>query len=177
MEKAIKKSTHDSKRSLKARPLGQPTKVAFFRQQLHEFLAIAAKIEETKGETLDWDLRSLGISNLAWNKIIHRGIKPIIVFPHPVVLKTISGAVRYYRMLAMVSEESMDKAGGKAVFLESEQVLPSKKAAAAIARYLNQIISRMIELDDQIDAEEFDLWRGMAAGSEVEGSWQNKSEI
>jgi hypothetical protein len=44
---------------------------------------------------------------------------------------------------------------------------------AAIARYLNQIISRLIELDDQIDAQEFDLWRGMAAGSQVQSSWQN----
>jgi hypothetical protein len=37
----------------------------------------------------------------------------------------------------------------------------------------NQIISRLIELDETIDAREFDLWRGMAAGSQAQGSWQN----
>jgi hypothetical protein len=34
-------------------------------------------------------------------------------------------------------------------------------------RYLGQIISRMIELDDQIDAQEFDLWRGVGLCSQV----------
>jgi hypothetical protein len=38
---------------------------------------------------------------------------------------------------------------------------------------LNEIISGMIELDDQIHARKFDLWRGMAAGSQVQLSWQN----
>jgi hypothetical protein len=29
------------------------------------------------------------------------------------------------------------------------------------------------EHDDRVDAREFDLWRGMAAGSQAQGSWQN----
>jgi hypothetical protein len=42
-----------------------------------------------------------------------------------------------------------------------------------MARHLNAIVSRLIEADDEIDAREFDLWRGMAAGSQAQGSWQN----
>jgi len=175
MDKAVNKSNADSKRNPKTRSLDHLTKNVFLHQQLHEFLAIAAKIEEIKGETLDWELNLLGISNLAWNKIIHRGIKPIIVFPHPVVLKTILGAVEYYRMIAMAHKESMTRVRWMEVPYESGESLPDKRTAAAIAMYLNQIISRLIELDEQIDAREFDLWRGVTVGSQAQCSWQSKS--
>lgn len=46
--------------------------------------------------------------------------------------------------------------------------------AKAVAHRLNELISRSIETDDQVDLREFDLWRGMAAGSTAQGSWQNK---
>lgn len=44
----------------------------------------------------------------------------------------------------------------------------------AIAQHLNAIISRLILEDEAIDAREFDLWRGMAAGTQAQGSWQNE---
>ena len=46
--------------------------------------------------------------------------------------------------------------------------------AQAVARRLNELICRLVEADDQIDPREFDLWRGMTAGSTAQGSWQNK---
>lgn len=144
------------------------------RQQLYDLLTTTAKIEETRGETLDWELRLLGISNRTWNKVIHNGIKPIIVFAHPFVLRAVPGSLRYYRMLAMVSQESTSWVRWKAIRYESGQGFSDKRTASAIARYLNQIVSRMIELDDQIDAQEFDLWRGMAVCSEV--LWQENGK-
>lgn len=45
--------------------------------------------------------------------------------------------------------------------------------AVEISKHLNRIISILIEHDEDIDAREFDLWRGMAAGSQAQGSWQN----
>lgn len=33
-----------------------------------------------------------------------------------------------------------------------------------VAFRLNELISRLIEADEQIDPREFDLWRGMTAG-------------
>jgi len=51
----------------------------------------------------------LGISQKAWNKVIHRGIKPVLIFAHPQVLMSVSRAVGYYRMLAMVSQKSMNR--------------------------------------------------------------------
>lgn len=174
-----KKLPINSKRDFRPWSLDQFTKSEFFHQKLHEWglLTIAKKIERTKGETLNWELPVLGISKKAWNKIIHRGIKPIIVFAHPLILKGISGSIGYYRMLSMVSQKSMNRVGLSAGRYESGKILPEDKIASTIAKHLNQIVSRLIELDEQIDAREFDLWRGMAAGSQAQGSWQNTKGI
>lgn len=48
-----------------------------------------------------------------------------------------------------------------------------EQKARDVARRLNELISRLIESDEEIDPREFDLWRGMAAGSTAQGSWQN----
>jgi len=176
MEKAIKKkSPEKSSKDHKAWSLDQLTKSEFFHQKLHEWglLVVAAEIEKTKGETFDWDLTLLRISKQAWDKVIHRGIKPVIVFAHPVVLKSISGSVGYYRMLSMVSQKSMNRLGLSVTRYEAGKDNPNDETALAIAKHLNQIISRLIEFDEHINAREFDLWRGMAAGSQAQGSWQN----
>lgn len=155
--------------------LDQLTKSEFFHQKLHEWklVPVAAGIEKIKGETLDWDLTLLGISKQAWDKVIHRGIKPVIVFAHPVVLKSVPGSVGYYRMLSMVSQKSMNRVGLSVTRYEAGKRNPDDETAMAIGKHLNDIISHLIELDEQINGREFDLWRGMAAGSQAQGSWQN----
>lgn len=167
--------TDMSRRDSKAWSLDQLSKSEFFHQKLHEWglLTTANAIEEVQGETLDWDLDHLGISKRAWDKVIHRGIKPVIVFAHPAVLKDVMGAVGYYRMLSMASQKSMNRVGLMVTRYETGQDRPDNETALALARQLNPIISRLIELDEQINAREFDLWRGMAAGSQAQGSWQN----
>ncbi len=159
----------------KAWSLDQLTKSEFFHQKLHEWglLEIAEQIEAIKGETLEWDLDWLGISKRAWDKAVHRGIKPVIVFAHPEVLMSISGSVGYYRMLSMVSQKSMNRVRLSVIRYEKGRANPDEQTALAIARHLNQIISRLVELDEKINPREFDLWRGMAAGSQAQGSWQN----
>jgi len=136
-------------------------------------MEVAFQIESVRGEALTWDLDKLGVSEEAWNKVIHRGIKPILVFAHPQVLMSVPRAVGYYRMLAMVSQKSMSRIGLSTVRYEQGRGLPDEQAAWSFARRLNGIISRLVEADEEIDAREFDLWRGMAAGSQAQGSWQN----
>jgi hypothetical protein len=149
-------------------------KSEFFHQKLHEWelIEVAHQIDQVKGETLSWDQENLEISRKAWDKIIHRGIKPIIVFVHPFVLIKIPRSTSYYRMLAMVSQKSMNQVGLSTVRYEVGK-LPAFEAAEVIAKHLNKIISKLVESDETIDAREFDLWRGMAAGSQAQGSWQN----
>lgn len=155
--------------------IDQITKSGFFHQKLHEWglLEIAYEVEAIKGEKLKWDLKELNISQTAWNKIIHRGIKPVIVFSHPEVLKGNPKRISYYRMLAMVSQKSMSKVGLAVNRYENGRKNFDDNVALKISKHLNKIISVLIEHDEEIDAREFDLWRGMAAGSQTQGSWQN----
>lgn len=155
--------------------LDQLSKSEFFHQKLHEWgvLEVAYQIEQVKGELLTWNLKKLGISQSAWDKIIHRGIKPIIVFAHPDILIQVSRSVGYYRMLAMVSQKSMNRIGLRGVRYEQGRAISNEQIAITIASHLNNIMNHLIESEEHIDAREFDLWRGMAAGSQAQGSWQN----
>jgi transcriptional regulator with XRE-family HTH domain len=153
----------------------QLAKSQFFHQKLHEWemLSVAQKVEAVRGESLQWNLHDLGISEAAWNRVIHRGIKPVIVFAHPQVLRAIPGSTAYYRMLSMVSQKSMARVGLTVNAYETGTSSPDEETAKQIAYHLNQIISQLIELDEEITGRELDLWRGMAAGAQAQGSWQN----
>ena len=156
--------------------LDQLQKSIFFHQRLHEWqlLEVAQQIEGISGDSLSWELADLSITELAWNRIIHSGIKPIIVFAHPTVLASVNRSVGYYRMLAMVSQKSMGQIGLASTQYEQTERLPSAEAAHRIARRLNTLICALIEEEQEIESREFDLWRGMAAGSQAQGSWQNR---
>lgn len=163
----------DEKR-MRAWTLDQLAKSAFFHRKLHEWklIEVAIQIELVRGEELEW--HDLNISEQAWNKVIHHGIKPVLVFAHPDALWKIPGSAGYYRMLAMVSQKSMKRVGLNLDSYETGRAVPGELIANAIARHLNQIVSSLIEADEAINEQEFDLWRGMAAGSQAQGSWQNK---
>ncbi len=156
----------------------QATKSEFFHQKLHEYklLEIAYAIEDVHGEELDWDRTKLGISESAWNKVIHRGIKPVRVFAHPEVVSRIARSVGYYQKLAMVSLKSMSNVGLSITAYESgrNRRPMERRKTERVCHHLNQLISRLIESDTFLDPREFDLWRGMTAGATAQGSWQNK---
>ena len=157
----------------------QIAKSEYFHDKLHEWglVETAEKIDQVKGENLDWNTAVLEISEEAWNKVIHRGIKPVIVFVHPQVLQDIPRSLGYYRMLAMVSQKSMSNIKLRSQAYEVGKVIESE-VAEAMARRLNKIISMLIEADEQLDAREFDIWRGMAAGAQAQGSWNpNKGKL
>ncbi len=155
--------------------LDQVMKSRFFHEKLHAWglLEVARQIESVRGETLPWNLDALGIDPQAWKKVIHRGIKPVVVFAHPAVLQSVARSVGYYRMLAMVSQKSMSNLHLNVVRLEQGGGLPDEQQAWAIAKRLNPIISALLRADETLDAREFDVWRGMAAGAQADGSWRN----
>ena len=155
--------------------IDQITKSEFFHQKLHEWglLEIAYELEKIKGEDFEWDREGIGITTKAWNRVVHRGIKPVRVFSHPNVLIQNPKRIGYYRMLAMVSQKSMSRVGLSITKYEEGEARLTDDIALTIARHLNKIVSILIEHDEKIDSREFDLWRGMAAGSQAQGSWQN----
>lgn len=176
----MKQGDNLSKRSKEAWTLDQLLKSRLFHRKLHEWglLEIAHEIEGIKGEQFNWDKSQLNISDSAWNKVIHRGIKPVTVFAHPEVLTSNPRRVSYYRMLAMVSQKSMDNVGiPTAKYEEGREKFLPLEIALQIARHLNRIISDLIDADEVINSREFDLWRGMAAGTQAQGSWQNEKGI
>jgi hypothetical protein len=150
-------ATSDSQKEVWS--LDQLTKSEFFHQKLHEWdlLDIARAIEQVVGETLDWKLENLEISQHAWNKVIHRGIKPVIVFAHPHVLEHILGSITYYRMLAMVSQKSMTRVGMSVNRYEDRKATPDQTLSLNLARHLNKIISHLVEIDEQIRENLFQL--------------------
>jgi hypothetical protein len=136
----------------------QLAKSEFFHQKLHEWelIEVAQQIEQVMGETLLWDKVALEISEKAWDKVIHLGIKPVIVFAYPEILARISRSTGYYRMLAMVSQKSMNQVGLSTLRYETGRE-PTLAAAQAIASHLNKIISKLIITDEKLDAREFNL--------------------
>lgn len=97
----------------------------------------------------------------------------MVVFAHPAVLQSVARSVGYYRMLAMVSQKSMSNLHLNVLRLEQGSGLPDERHAWAIAKRLNPIISALLRADETLDAREFDVWRGMAAGAQADGSWRN----
>ncbi len=154
--------------------LDQLAKSTFFHRKLHEWklLDMADQIYRVRGEQLDWN--DLDISEDAWNKVIHRGIKPVVVFVHPTVLQTLPGSIAYYRMLSMASQNSMGRIGLNLTAYEAGQAMTDDELARTVACHLNYIISALVEADETLDGREFDLWRGMAAGAQAQGSWLNR---
>ncbi len=155
--------------------LEQLARSEFFHQKLHSWglLDIARYVEHVRGEMLEWRLDRLGISEGAWNKAIHSGIRPVTLFAHPTILMERPRAIGYYRMLAMVSQKSMARIGLPVSGYERGMPITDPERAVMIARRLNEVISHLVEADDELDHREFDIWRGMAAGSQAQGSWQN----
>lgn len=154
----------------------QQAKSLFFHAKLHEWklLETAYEIERFEGEKVKWNLQELGISEQAWNRVIHRGIAPVRVFAHPEVLQQVPRAVSYYRMLAMVSQKSMKNVGLNTEPYEEGAQQLNQETASAIAVHLNKLVCQLILSEEKVDAREFDLWRGMAAGSQAQGAWQNE---
>ncbi len=77
-------------------------------------------------------------------------------------------------MLSMVSQKSMNQIRIPATKFEQSGNLPEFEVSLSIARRANSLISALIESEMRIEQREFDIWRGMAAGSQAQGSWQNR---
>ncbi len=153
----------------------QQTKSLFFLAKLQEWglQEVALEIEKFDGSSVEWNLQELNISERAWNRVIHRGIPPVRVFANPTVLRSIPRATGYYRMLAMVSQKSMKRVRLDTQPYETGTNPPSVDVSREIARHLNKIISTLVEQEVNLNLRELDLWRGMTAGSQAQGSWQN----
>ncbi len=159
--------------------LDQLAKSSFFHEKLHEWelLEVLSHLKNAPATTWDWSLEALEIAPDAWRVVVHSSnLTPIMAFAHPEALRTIPGAVRYYRMLSMVSQKSMQRVGLSVAAFEEKGILPDETTAWALARHFNKILSMLIATEAHeagLSRDEILLWRGMAAGTQAQGSWQN----
>lgn len=159
--------------------LDQLAKSSFFHKKLHEWrlLEVLYHLQSAPATTWDWPLEELNISPDAWRVVVHSPhLTPVMAFAHPEALRTIPGAVRYYRMLSMVSQKSMPHVGLSVVAFEEKGKRPDEVTAWALARHFNKILSMLIATEEHevaLSRDEILLWRGMAAGTQAQGSWQN----
>lgn len=56
---------------------------------------------------------------------------------------------------------------------ERDKPMTDADLAQSAAIHLNTLISLLVEADTILNPREFDLWRGMAAGTQAQGAWQN----
>ncbi len=74
----------------------------------------------------------------------------------------------------MVSQKSMKNIRLSVDRYEQDGKFPDTDTAHQICKRLNWIISNLVETDTEINPREFDIWRGMAAGTQAQGSWGNE---
>lgn len=154
----------------------QLQRALFFHKAFHEYglIELAERLDQIKGEKYKWDLSNLAISETAWNIAIHRGLKPVLVFCHPDVIMENPKFVAYYRMLAILSQKSMQNIGLPVIDHELKGKALDKEKANKLAVTLNKVISSIIEDDPEITRLELDMLRAMSAGTQADGSWRNR---
>jgi len=160
--------------------LDQLAKSTFFHAKLHEWdlLDVLENLEHAPAAAWDWPLEALDIATEAWRVVVHApNLTPVMAFAHPEALRTIPGAVRYYRMLSMVSQKSMQRVGLPVASFEEKSARPDEETAWKLARHFNRILSMLFVAEGHDEGgfsrDEILLWRGMAAGTQAQGAWQN----
>mgnify|MGYP000114834720 CR=1 FL=1 len=156
--------------------MDQLQRALFFHRKFHEYgmIELAEELDQLKGERYEWALEALGISEIAWNIAIHRGIKPVLVFCHPDVIMENPRRIAYYRMLAILSQKSMQNIGLPTQKHEFESEQLDREKARSLAITFNKIISAIVEDDPEITVRELDMLRAMSAGTQADGSWRNR---
>ncbi len=162
--------------SIKAWLLDQVHRSLFFHEKLHEWRMVEVYdvLKQLPAWEWEWNLEHLDISEQAWNKVIHAGLKPVLVFAHPEALRQYPETVMYYRTLAMLSQKAMGRTLQRVEKYERGKSVPSPEEALSFAQHFNRIISLLIEDDERVREEELWLWRGMGAGTQAQGAWQNE---
>ncbi len=131
------------------------------KQRLRE-LCDEVKAVSTVG--LSWDRASLGISDKASEKVSQVSIPAHLVFCHPEIITERPGLVRYYRLLAALS----DKGLGQLVAGTTGQ-----ERVAAKARAVNTLISAIIEDAPAFSLEAMRDIMLAEVGSGAQGTWVN----
>ncbi len=132
------------------------------------------EIDAVHASGLRWDLKPLGITSSAREKVLATGADLHQVFAHPALLKSRPYLIGYYRNIATISKKGI----GQILFPTSryeERTASEMKEVDAreLCKTLNSIISGVI---DALPAYDVSLSRKAIfaeVGSQLQGTWAN----
>jgi hypothetical protein len=156
------------------------TKAYSARAQLFHSGVVASKIDllitEIDGipaRSIKWDLKHLGVTTSAFNRVKRIGILPHQVFPHPAVLMERPHLIAYYRNIATISQKGIGQILFSTADYEKKSRQMTQADADCLCKTLNRIISAVI---DTIPSYSVSLSRNTIyaeIGAQLQGTWAN----
>lgn len=143
--------------------------------QLWEAIAEVEKIARLKA-SFKWNNRSkLGIEEESWQKIQDKGINPVLFFCHPRVITEQPRLLLYYRTLALISQKGLSTlASGPIARVEAGKVdRVNSDWLQRVVLAINSLLSAIVKSAADIGARDFSGFQFAAAGSTIQGSWNN----
>jgi len=156
--------TDEALRSALGKAYASRTRLFYSEVQKQRLQDLCARVKSLRAEGLSWDEPSLGISKEARARVAEVRIPLHLVFCHPEALSNEPGLLRYYRLLAALS----DKGLGQLVsgFRGAERV-------AAKARAVNALISTVVQETPRFSLEAMRDIMLAEVGSGIQGTWVN----
>ena len=135
---------------------------------------LIAEINSVPSGDLKWNLKRLGISLSAFQRVAAIGTSPHLVFAHPDVLASRPHLVAYYRNSATIPNKAM----GQVLFSTARYESGAAKAMSAydasrLCRVINTILSGVIEALPDYQVQESRDAILAEVGSEIQGTWAN----
>ncbi len=128
-------------------------------------------------ENCNWSARKhFGISESAYNQVLHSDLKLLQVFAHPKLLREHPQLVGYFRNVAVLSQKATKYLSGidPKKFETDDVVELSEQSALTLSQLFNEHISLIIE-NAFVSFREEEL-RGLlfaSTGAQIDGSWRN----
>lgn len=135
---------------------------------------LIAEIEGIEEKNLDWASESLGISQVALDRVKETGGSPHQVFAHPKVIMNRPHLIGYYRNIVTISKKGI----GQILFSTEKYESGRKKKIASedaltVCRTLNRILSGVIEKLPNYTLELSRQAILAEIGTELQGTWAN----
>lgn len=161
----MKKSDPPLREALKKSYVAR-ARLFFQRIQEQSPRQLLKKVGTLEDSSIKWDLKLLGVSESAAEKVKKANVPLHYVFCHPDVLEKDSDLLDYYRNLSALSKKGLSQ-------LLTGQSLSGKEKPLAQARALNEVLSAALETCSNFSME---LVRDIICaefGTEIQGTWVN----
>ncbi|MGK7875079.1 MAG: XcyI family restriction endonuclease [Xenococcaceae cyanobacterium] len=139
----------------------------YFRKRIQELVEL--------GEVFNWDKRNeWGISEDAWQIIVHSDISPLFLFLHPRIIQEQPTLLAYYRSVALLSQKGLKQILSTTIEdIEQSGKVPSIEKVNKIYLLINEFVSIIVQSVDELTLEQISGMMFASAGTQIQGSWNN----